>query len=96
MQQMADEGISDDPYDDISRGCDATLRIGFGAMPDGSPKTAVDLIRLAEALGCDSARVLGQTFHRDPFTMLGHISAGTNHIQLVPGVTSAITRHPAK
>lgn len=70
------------------------MRIGFGAIPDGSVDATVELVKLGERLGYDSAWVPDQTFHRDPFVMLARCAVATSRIRLVLGVTSPFTRHP--
>src|SRR5215475_13530298 len=51
--------------------------------------------RLAEANGFDSLWVTERYFHEETFSLLGFLSASTQHIKLGVGVVNPYTRNPA-
>ncbi|HBY93063.1 MAG: LLM class flavin-dependent oxidoreductase [Ardenticatenaceae bacterium] len=71
-------------------------RFDFAFIPAGPYRETVDLIRRGEALGYRCAWLPDQTFHRDPFVLLGLCAEATSEIGLGCGLTSPYTRLPVQ
>jgi 5,10-methylenetetrahydromethanopterin reductase len=68
----------------------------FAFVPAGPVQETVELVRLGERLGYRCAWLPDQTFHRDPFVLLGVCAQATQEIGLGVGITSPFTRLPAQ
>lgn len=74
---------------------DVMIKFGFGAIPSVHFATYIEITKLAEDLGFDSAWVPDQTLYRDPYAILAVLANVTEKINLGVGVTNPNTRHPA-
>ena len=68
----------------------------FAFIPAGPVQETVELVRLGERLGYRCVWLPDQTFHRDPFVLLGICAQATQEIGLGVGITSPFTRLPAQ
>lgn len=71
-------------------------RFDFAFIPSWHYRETVDFIRLGEELNYRCAWLPDQTFHRDPFVLLGLCAQATSEIGLGLGLTSPYTRYPAQ
>jgi len=71
-------------------------RFDFAFIPSGSIQDTIGLVRLGEELGYRCAWLPDQTFHRDPFVLLGLCAQATTKIGLGLGITSPFTRLPVQ
>ncbi len=71
------------------------MRFGFAQIPGDDVTEHVQLVKLGEELGFDSAWMTDQTFYRDPYVILTMAARETERIALGIGVTNPYTRHPA-
>ncbi len=71
-------------------------RFDFAFIPSGSVQDTIGLVRLGEQLGYRCAWLPDQTFHRDPFVLLGLCAQATTRIGLGLGITSPFTRLPVQ
>jgi 5,10-methylenetetrahydromethanopterin reductase len=72
------------------------MEFGIAFIPDMPAAEAVDLVRLAESLGYGTVWLPDQTFHRDPFVLLGLCAQATTRVTLGLAVTNPYTRHPVQ
>lgn len=72
------------------------MRFGAAFIPAMDHRRVVELARLAEDLGFHDFFLPDQTFHRDPFVLLGLCAAATRRIRLGVAVTNPYTRHPVQ
>lgn len=72
------------------------MQFAVAFIPGMSATDAVDLVRLAETLGYDGVWLPDQTFHRDPFVLLGLCAQATRRVTLGLAVTNPYTRHPVQ
>ncbi len=68
----------------------------FIFIPAGPVHETVEFVQLGEQLGYRCAWLPDQTFHRDPFVLLGLCAQATRRIGLGLGITSPFTRLPAQ
>lgn len=68
----------------------------FAFIPAGPIRETVEFIQLGEQLGYRCAWLPDQTFHRDPFVLLGLCAQATREIGLGLGITSPFTRLPVQ
>lgn len=71
-------------------------RFDFAFIPSWPYRETIDFIRLGEELNYRCAWLPDQTFHRDPFVLLGLCAEATRDIGLGLGLTSPFTRFPAQ
>ena len=71
-------------------------RFDFAFIPSGPYRDTIRFIQLGEELGYRCAWLPDQTFHRDPFALLGVCAQETNTISLGLGLTSPFTRLPVQ
>lgn len=72
------------------------MQFGVAFIPSMPAGDVVDLARLAETLGYDTIWLPDQTFHRDPFVLLGLCAQATRRVTLGLAVTNPYTRHPVQ
>jgi 5,10-methylenetetrahydromethanopterin reductase len=72
------------------------MKFGVAFIPGFPAEQTVGLAEEAERQGYDYLFIPDQTFHRDPFTLLGLCAHATERIQLGLGVTNPYTRHPVQ
>lgn len=72
------------------------MKFGFAFIPSMPYRQVVDLAQRAEDLGYDYVFLPDQTFHRDPFVLLGLCADVTGSITLGLAVTNPFTRHPVQ
>jgi 5,10-methylenetetrahydromethanopterin reductase len=72
------------------------MRHGIAFIPSMSIGRTVDLAKHVEDEGFDALFIPDQTFHRDPFVVLGLCAEATSRIQLGLAVTNPYTRHPVQ
>lgn len=70
------------------------MRYAVAFIPGMPVRRVVELAQRAEELGFDTLFIPDQTFHRDPFVVLGLCAQATTRIQLGLAVTNPYTRHP--
>jgi 5,10-methylenetetrahydromethanopterin reductase len=68
----------------------------FAFIPAGPVLETVGFVELGEELGYRCAWLPDQTFHRDPFVLLGLCAQATHRIGLGLGITSPFTRLPVQ
>jgi 5,10-methylenetetrahydromethanopterin reductase len=68
----------------------------FAFIPAGPVHETVEFVQLGEELGYRCAWLPDQTFHRDPFVLLGLCARATRRIGLGLGITSPFTRLPVQ
>lgn len=68
----------------------------FAFIPAGLVSETVEFVQLGEKLGYRCAWIPDQTFHRDPFVLLGMCAHATKTIGLGLGITSPFTRLPVQ
>lgn len=71
-------------------------RFDFAFIPGGPYQETVEFVQLGEQLGYRCAWLPDQTFHRDPFVLLGLCAQATQNIGLGLGITSPFTRLPVQ
>lgn len=72
------------------------MRFGAAFIPGMSTSDVIRLARTAEELGYDDLWIPDQTFHWDPFVLLGLCARATSRIRLGVAVTNPYTRHPVQ
>jgi alkanesulfonate monooxygenase SsuD/methylene tetrahydromethanopterin reductase-like flavin-dependent oxidoreductase (luciferase family) len=69
-------------------------RISFAIFPNHPVSVLLDAIEDADRLGFHGVYVADETYHRDPFVLLGAAAARTSRIRFAPDVTHVILRDP--
>jgi 5,10-methylenetetrahydromethanopterin reductase len=72
------------------------MQFGVAFIPGFPAEQTIALAAEAERLGYDYLFLPDQTFHRDPFTLLGLCAHATQTIRLGLGVTNPYSRHPVQ
>ena len=72
------------------------MQFGVAFIPGFPAEQTIGLAAEAERLGYDYLFLPDQTFHRDPFTLLGLCAHATQTIRLGLGVTNPYSRHPVQ
>jgi 5,10-methylenetetrahydromethanopterin reductase len=72
------------------------MKFGVAFIPGFPAEQTMGLAEEAERQGYDYLFIPDQTFHRDPFTLLGLCAHATETIQLGLGVTNPYSRHPVQ
>jgi 5,10-methylenetetrahydromethanopterin reductase len=72
------------------------MQFGVAFIPGFPAEQTIGLATEAERLGYDYLFIPDQTFHRDPFTLLGLAAHATETIRLGLGVTNPYSRHPVQ
>jgi 5,10-methylenetetrahydromethanopterin reductase len=72
------------------------MQFGVAFIPGFPVEQTMGLAEEAERCGYDYLFIPDQTFHRDPFMLLGLCARATTTIRLGLGVTNPYTRHPVQ
>lgn len=72
------------------------MKFAFAFIPSMPYKQVIEIAQRAEDLGFGHIYIPDQTFHPDPFVLLGLCARATSRISLGLAVTNPFTRHPVQ